>query len=90
MPEIKLTREEKRELEAYLRSDLDMKAEYHSDLYPEEDWNLDTLMRTYFYWGDNYNDNYIPEERYVDENKMSAYLVQEFKKFMAIPVSVRY
>ena len=90
MAEIKLTKEEKRELKAYLYSDLDMKSEYHANLMPNKRESLDSLMEKYFYWGDEYNDDYIPEEMYVDEDRLSAYLVQEFKKFMEIPISVRY
>ena len=90
MAEIALTREEKRKLKEFLYSDLMDKYEYHADLYPSKRDSFDKLMRKYFYWGDEYNDGYIPEERYVDENKLFAYLVQEFKKFMAIPISIRY
>lgn len=88
--EIKLTREEKRELKEYLYSNLMDKAEYHYDLYPYKRDSLNTLMSKFFYWGDKYNDEYISEEKYVNESRLSAYLVQEFKKFMEIPISVRY
>lgn len=90
MTEIKLTREEKDELKEYLYSDLMTKCEYHDDLYPSKRDSFNKLMGKYFYWGDEYNDGYIPEERYVNENKLFAYLVQEFKKFMSIPISIRY
>lgn len=90
MTEIKLTREEKRELKEYLYSVLMDKYEYHYDLYPCKRDGLNSLMSKYFYWGDRYNDGYIPEENCVNDHKSSAYLVQEFKKFMEIPISVRY
>ena len=90
MAEIKLTREEARELKEYLYSDLMDKYEYHNDLYPCKRDSLNSLMAKYFYWGDEYNDDYIPEEDYDKDDRLSMYLVQEFKKFMAIPISVRY
>lgn len=90
MSEIKLTREEKRELKEWLFDELDMLCEYHYDLRPLKRDSLDTLMSKYFYWGDEYNDEYISVEEDANENKLAAYLVQEFKKFMEIPVSVRY
>ena len=88
--EIKLTREEKRELKECLYSDLMVKCEYHNDLYPCKRDSLNSLMTKYFYWGDEYNDDYIPEENCNENDRLSMYLVQEFKKFMAIPISVRY
>lgn len=90
MTDITLTREEKEELKEWLYSELDTLSEYHYDIYPSKRDSFNKLMGKYFYWGDEYNDGYIPEERYVDENKLFAYLVQEFKKFMAIPISIRY
>jgi hypothetical protein len=90
MPEIKLTKEERKTLKEFLYSNLETKSEYHYDLYPSKKDSLATLMQRYFYWGDVYNDDYIPEESYKEPNKTELYLVQEFKKFMAIPVAVRY
>lgn len=90
MAEIALTREEKRNLKEWLYSELCSLSEYHYELYPSKRDSLNKLLKQYFYWGDKHNDGYIPEERYADEEKMFAYLVQEFKKFLAIPVSIRY
>lgn len=90
MAEIKLTREEKRELKEYLYDSLMTKAEYHYDLEPNKRESLDSLMEKYFYWGDEYNDGYIPQEDYDKDDRLAMYLVQEFKKFMEIPVSIRY
>ena len=56
---------------------------------PKKRDSLHALMRTYFFWGAEYNDNYIPEMNNHDE-KLSEYLAQEFEKFLAIPESIRY
>lgn len=90
MMEIKLTREEEIELRECLHNDLMTKAEYHYDLEPNEEDDLDDLMHSYFYWGDEYNDGYIPEEDFDKDDRLSMYLVQEFKKFLEIPISIRY
>ena len=90
MSEIKLTREEKIKLKKCLYNDLMTKAEYHYDLEPNEEDDLDALMWSYFYWGDEYNDGYIPEEDFDEDDRLSMYLVQEFKKFLEIPVAIRY
>ena len=90
MAEITLTREEKRKLKEWLYSELCTLSEYHYDLYPSKRDSFNKLMTQYFYWGDEYNDGYIPEERYANEAKLFAYLVQEFKEFLAIPISIRY
>lgn len=90
MEDIKLTREEKRELKEYLYADLVTKSEYHYDLYPCKKDSLNKLMQKYFYWGDEYNDGYIPEVDFEEDNRMAIYLAQEFKKLMAIPISIRY
>lgn len=90
MEDIKLTREEKRELKEWLYSKLETLCEYHYDLHPSKRDSLNSLMEKYFYWGDEYNDGYISEEDYDKNNRLAMYLVQEFKKFMEIPVSIRY
>lgn len=90
MTEIKLTREEKRKLKEWLYSELDTLAEYHYDLYPSKRDSLNSLMRKYFYWGDEYNDGYIPATDYDTDDRLYMYLAQRFKEFMEIPVSVRY
>ena len=90
MSEIKLTKEEKITLKECLYDDLMAKAEYHYDLEPNKEDDVDALMWSYFYWGDEYNDGYIPEEDFDEDDRLSMYLVQEFKKFLEIPVSVRY
>lgn len=90
MAEIALTREEKRNLKEWLYSELCSLSEYHYELYPSKRDSLYKLLKQYFYWGDKYNDGHIPEERYADEEKMFAYLVQEFKKFLAVPISFRF
>lgn len=90
MTEIKLTREEKRKLKEWLYSELCTLSEYHYDLEPSKRDSFDKLVAKYFYWGDEYNDGYIPDEDYDKNDRLSMYLVQEFKKFLAIPVSIRY
>lgn len=80
MEEIKLTREEKRELKKDLYETLNMMSEYHDDLRPKKRDSLDTLVESYCYWADKYNDGYMPEVEDTD-NKLSMYLVQEFKKY---------
>lgn len=86
--EIQLTRNEKRELKEYLYSKLVNISEYHSGLYPWKKDSLNTLIEKYFYWGDIYNDDYIPEEKREDEK--SLYLAQEFKKHLSVPTNYRY
>ena len=87
---IKLTREEKRKLKECLYNSLMDKYEHYNDLYPCKRDSLNSLMAKYFYWGDEYNDDYIPEIDYDTDDRLSMYLVQEFKKFMEIPISIRY
>ena len=89
MMKIKLTREERIKLKEYLYKDLDMKSEYHADLLPNQRDSLQTLMTKYFNWGDEYNNDYIPEARYVNEDRLCAYLVQEFTEFMMWRIFMR-
>ena len=78
MNEIKLTREEARKLKNALYWDLRTKAEYHYDLQPSKRASLATLVELYCYWANEYNDGYMSE---MDESdKVSMYLVQEYKK----------
>jgi hypothetical protein len=84
-----LTKEEKKELKEYLRWRLEDLAEYHSELYPSGRASLDTLLKSYFYWGSEHNDNYLGEGE-DPANRVSMYLAQEFKDFLATPVSIRY
>ena len=37
-----------------------------------------------------YNNGYISETDCNEDDKLSVYISQEFKKFMALPVSIRY
>lgn len=81
MENIILTNEERAALTVNLRRSLDRISEYHSACVPTKEDDFETLMEKYFYWGDTYNDGYIPEMSM--SGKQSAYLVQEFKKYMA-------
>lgn len=86
--EIKLAREEKTYLKRYLYDKLMDLYEYHKDLRPRKHDSLNTLMLLYFYWGDRYNDDYIPEKNETDN--ISIYLTQKFEEFMSTPESIRY
>ena len=81
MENIVLTTEEMAALKKRLYRDLDTISEHHTACTPSKEDTLGDLMEKYFYWGDTYNDSYIPEMNM--EGKLSAYLVQEFKKYMA-------
>ena len=77
MTEIKLTREEKRELKEYLYDSLMIMCEYHYDLEPYKKDSLKTLVEKYCYWANEYNDGYM---RQMDEsnNRLAKYMVQEY------------
>lgn len=77
-------------IKRYLYNKLLDLSEYHYDLFPKKNDGLDRLMQTYFFWGDKYNDEYIPEERCDEDDRLSMYLLQEFEKFLETPVSIRY
>ena len=79
MAEIKLTREEKKALKEYLYSMLCDMCEYHADLNPQNNDSLDTLVEKYCYWANEYNDGYMSQMDDSD-NKLSAYMVQEYNR----------
>ena len=82
MTEIKLTITEEIKLKEQLYADLNTKSEYHPDLEPDKTDDLNTLIEKYCYWGDEYNDGYIPEANYDKNDRLAMYLVQEFNKYM--------
>lgn len=77
--DIVLTEEEKELLKKNLYNTLIMFAEYHADLEPNEDDSLEVLVESYCYWADEYNGGYMTEMDNTDD-KISAYLVQEYHK----------
>lgn len=79
MTEIKLTREEKRELKEYLYGNLITKCEYHYDLEPYRRDSLSTLVEKYCYWANEYNEGYMwqMDER---DNRLAEYMVQEYNR----------
>lgn len=81
MENIILTDEEQVALTADLHKTLDIISKHHLACTPSKEDTLKVLMEKYFYWGDTYNDGYIPEMSM--SGKQFAYLVQEFKKYMA-------
>lgn len=82
--EIVLTPEEKKRLEDHLFFKLDTISEYHPRVRPNESDSLSDLMDKYFYWGEEYNDSYIPEENIAvaTNSKLAKYLVQGFKEYI--------
>lgn len=79
MTEIKLTRAEARELKEYLYTMLCDMCEYHADLYPRKRDSLSTLVETYCYWANEYNDGYMWQ---MDEsnNRLAEFMVQEYNR----------
>jgi len=79
MAEIKLTREEARELKAYLYSDLMTKCEYHYDIEPYQRDSLSNLVEKYCYWANEYNDGYMWQMDEKDD-RLAEFMVQEYNR----------
>ena len=79
--EITLTDEEKAKLSDNLYDILWELSEYHDDLEPSQFNTLQERMDAYFYWGDEYNDGYLGWDENDVEDKIDAYLLQEFNKY---------
>ena len=73
---IEPTRKEKSEWKKHLYNNLSIISEYHDDCYPCKRDSFKTLVETYIYWADEYNDGYFPEKDEVNTDRYSAYLVQ--------------
>lgn len=76
-----LTPSEKKELEATLRAKLDTISTYHEDLDPSGVSSLQDLEDMYYYWGEEYNDGYLGRDTHNATDKLSRYLIQNFKEY---------
>ena len=77
MGNIQPTKEEYREWKQWLYNTLYMLSEYHSELYPRKRDSLYTLLESFFYWADEYNDGYIREMDDAKIDRYSAWVVEE-------------
>lgn len=80
--EIKLTKEEKKELKEHLFNSIYMFSEYHDDITATKRDSLATLIKTFCYWAEEYNDGYFSERDTANTDKLNAYLVQEYNKYL--------
>ena len=78
--EIIPTRKEKAEWKTSIYNTLILISEYHDDLRPRKKDSFDTLIDSYLYWVDEYNDKYLPEKGAEAVSKRCAYIVQEYNK----------
>ncbi|MGN0005304.1 MAG: hypothetical protein ACI37Z_04980 [Candidatus Gastranaerophilaceae bacterium] len=76
----RINKRTKKALKIFLQAKLENKAEYHEDLSPSADMTLDDLMELYFYWGEKYNDKYIPEQTHKDT--ISVFLTENFEQYL--------
>ena len=77
MGNIQPTKKEYREWKKNLYNTLYMLSEYHSELYPRKRDSLCTLLESFFYWADEYNDGYFREMDDVKIDRYAAWLVEE-------------
>lgn len=77
--DIVLTKEERELLKKNLYEQLNVLAEYHADLEPKEDDDLEELVELYCYYANEYNHGYMVEMEGTEYN-INAYLVQEYHK----------
>ena len=45
---------------------------------PQKKESLNSLLESYFYWADKYNDGYFPEKDEANKDRYCAWLVQEY------------
>ena len=74
---IKPTRAEKKEWKEYLYNTLMFLATERPDFRPRKKDSLETMLESFLYWADEYNDGYFNEKEDVDTDRYSAWLVQE-------------
>jgi hypothetical protein len=71
------TRKEKSEWKKHLYTTLTFLAMERPDFYPRKRDSLATLLESYLYWADEFNEGYFPEKEEAENNRFCAWLVQE-------------
>ena len=74
-------RKEEKEVKQYLYNRLVFLATERPKLMPRKKDNLDTLKESYFFWVDEFNDGYMPEMKTVNDDKISAWLVEQYRNY---------
>lgn len=77
MGNIQPTKEEYREWKENLYNTLWFLATERPEFAPRKSDNLFTLLESFFYWADEYNDGYFTEMDDTDTDRYCAWLVQE-------------
>ena len=77
---IEPTRAEKLEWKEMLYSTLLFLATERPDLRPRKRDNLATLLESFLYWANEYNDGYFTERDEADSDRYCAWLVQEYDR----------
>ncbi len=72
------TRAEKTIYKKNLYNSLMFLATERPEFRPRKRDSLNTLLESFFYWADEYNDGYFSEKDSADTDKFSAWLVQEY------------
>ena len=79
--EIIPTKAEKKEWKGYLYNTLCFLATERPDFRPRKKDSLNTLLDSFFYWAEEYNDGYFSERDEADTDRYCAWLVQEYEKY---------
>lgn len=74
---IQPTKEEYREWKENLYSTLCFLATERPEFAPRKRDSLSTLLESFFYWANEYNDGYFPEMEDAETDRYSAWLVEE-------------
>ena len=74
---IEPTKKEKSEWKEYLYNTLCFLATERPELHPRKRDSLATLLETFLYWADEYNDGYFSEKEEEATDRYCAWLVQE-------------
>ena len=74
---IEPTRTEKKEWKEYLYNALMFLATERPEFRPRKRDSLETLLESFFYWADEYNDGYFTERDEADTDRYCAWLVQK-------------
>ena len=75
--EIIPTRKERKEWKENLYNSLCFLALERPDFWPRKRDSLETLLESFFYWADEYNDGYFSESEDAATDRYCAWLVQE-------------
>ncbi len=79
LQETRLTKAEKGDLKKYLYEELKFLATERPEFFPKKGDSLDLLMESYFFWAEEYNEGYFPERDDAENNKLFAYLVEQYE-----------